>query len=121
MKAHGHRNARPEETASDPVWRTRTASARERAVATADARCKAQVNPVGTWNAVEVAYQRQTVDQNADELARVRVDLRLRQRLAGTVLNERRRVSRTARVSGPPDALAGESRRGSHHPALPRD
>jgi hypothetical protein len=117
-KAHGHRYACPEETASDPAWRTRTAAARERAVATADARCKAQVSPVGTWYAVEVAYQRQAVDQNADELARVRADLRLRQRLARNVLNERRLA---ARVSGPPDALAGESRRGSHQPTLPRD
>ncbi|TWV29530.1 hypothetical protein FRZ03_37680 [Streptomyces misionensis] len=121
MKAHGHRYARPEEAASDPAWRTRTASARERAVATADARCKAQVDLVGIWYAVEVAYQRQAVEQNADRLARVRADLRLRQRLAGTVLNEHRRASRTALVPGPPDALAGESRNGSHHPTLPRN
>ncbi|MFH9400714.1 hypothetical protein ACH4JS_13145 [Streptomyces sp. NPDC017638] len=75
MKAHGHRYARPEETASALAWRTRTASARERAVATADARCKAHVDPVGTWYAVEVVSQRQEVDQNADELARARGDL----------------------------------------------
>ncbi|MFJ2766712.1 hypothetical protein [Streptomyces sp. NPDC087300] len=89
MKRHGYRYASPDEAAGDPAWRTATASARERSVAATDARCKAQTNLVGVWYAVELAYQLRVVKQHADELARVRADALLRQRLAAAVLKER--------------------------------
>ena len=43
-------------------------SDQERAVASADVRCKHQTNLVGIWNAVEAAYQERLIDINAELL-----------------------------------------------------
>ncbi|MGW3353841.1 hypothetical protein ACWDFL_00285 [Streptomyces bungoensis] len=90
MRTHGYTYAGPEEAAADPAWRTATATARERAVAATDARCKARTDLVGIWYTVEVAYQKRLVGQHAGELAKIRADLRLRQRLAAEVLDGER-------------------------------
>lgn len=90
MRTHGYTYAGPEEAAADPAWRTAKATARERAVAAADARCKARTDLVGIWYTVEVAYQKRLVGQHAGELAKIGADLRLRQRLAAAVLDGER-------------------------------
>lgn len=53
---------------NDERWSTPKPTAAEIAVAVADVRCKKRVNLVGVRMAVETAYQRQLIEQNAEAL-----------------------------------------------------
>ncbi|MFR9800493.1 hypothetical protein ACL02U_32035, partial [Streptomyces sp. MS06] len=58
--------------AEDPEWsRTRRAGDRETAVATADIRCRMQVNYLGVSEAVHLAYGKRAVEDNAELLRAV--------------------------------------------------
>ncbi|MFH8793517.1 hypothetical protein [Streptomyces sp. NPDC017941] len=87
MEGKGYSYGTPVEAAGDPAWRTPEATPRERAVATADARCKKRHNVVGVWYAVDVAYQKRDIGKHAGQLARIQRDISERQRLAGAVLD----------------------------------
>ncbi|WP_051852261.1 hypothetical protein [Streptomyces aureocirculatus] len=87
MEVAGYPYDTPVEAAADPAWRTTEATARERAVATADARCKKRHNVVGIWYAVDVAYQKRDIGKHAGQLARIQRDISERQRLAAAVLD----------------------------------
>lgn len=60
----------------------------EIAVAEADVACKQEVNLVGIWFAVESAYQRRTIQQNAEDLEPHRLVLEAEVANAAAVLND---------------------------------
>lgn len=73
MKEKGYTYPDPMKASNDPQWqKTALATAKEKQVASADAACKEKHNVVGTWYTVEVAYQEQLIEQNAQELAEVK-------------------------------------------------
>ncbi|WSQ10167.1 hypothetical protein OG604_21685 [Streptomyces sp. NBC_01231] len=73
MKEKGYTYADPMKANDDPQWQQAAlATAKEKQVAAADVACKAKYNVVGTWFAVDVAYQEQMIEQNAEALAEVR-------------------------------------------------
>ncbi|MYS23498.1 hypothetical protein GA0115240_15313 [Streptomyces sp. DvalAA-14] len=86
MKARGYTYPDPLTAASDPAWDTKAPSAREEAVAAADADCKQRGNVIGVWYAVDSAYQRQAIGQHSKALAAVRTDITARLRLAAAAL-----------------------------------
>ncbi|MFJ9176782.1 hypothetical protein [Streptomyces sp. NPDC102360] len=70
MKKQGYVYADPMKAGDDPAWQKATvATAKERRVASADVDCKVKYNVVGTWYTVEVAYQNQMIEQDAQALA----------------------------------------------------
>jgi hypothetical protein len=75
MKEKGYSYADPMKANDDPEWqKTTVATAKERQVASADVACKAKHNVIGTWYTVEVAYQEQMIEQNAEALAEAKKD-----------------------------------------------
>ncbi|MFJ3642393.1 hypothetical protein ACIPRD_21875 [Streptomyces sp. NPDC090108] len=72
MKAEGFGYPNPEAAVKDPAWRSPAPSKRERDTAAADARCKRKTNVVGTWFAVESAYEKREIQAGAGRMARVR-------------------------------------------------
>lgn len=87
MKADGYTYADPIKANNDPEWnRSTAATARERTVAAADARCKVKNNVVGVWYTVEVAYQDQMIEQHAEELDKVKKDIDARMKLAAQAI-----------------------------------
>ncbi|MGW2558420.1 hypothetical protein ACWCXB_04045 [Streptomyces sp. NPDC001514] len=69
MDEAGYSYAGPWDANNDPEWgKSATATDRERAVATADAKCKIKTNLAGVWLAVETAYQQRTLEANAEGL-----------------------------------------------------
>jgi hypothetical protein len=72
MKASGFDYKVPADANNDPRWGSDVVSDTEKQVAQADVRCKLSENVVGTWFAVETAYQQRAVDAHAQQLAEVR-------------------------------------------------
>lgn len=72
MKKDGYSYPTPEAAVRDPAWGTPTPSARERATASADATCKRRTNVVGTWFAVESAYETSDIRARARQMTRIR-------------------------------------------------
>jgi hypothetical protein len=73
MKQAGYPYSSFNAAAEDPEWATsRTASAREIAVATTDIKCRTQVNYLGVADAVNLAYEKRAVDKNAELLQAVK-------------------------------------------------
>lgn len=62
----------PMEANRDPVFRTEQPSEQEIATATADVRCKKEVNLVNIWARTETAYQRRALEDHADQLEIIR-------------------------------------------------
>ena len=61
----------------NPEFQGLEANAREIATATADVRCKREVNLVGIWASVETAYQERKIGENADALQNVKAAIRV--------------------------------------------
>ncbi|MGW1885505.1 hypothetical protein [Streptomyces sp. NPDC001970] len=81
MDEAGYSYAGPWDANNDPEWgESGTATDSERAIATADAKCKIKTNLAGVWLAVETAYQQRTLEANAEglEAARKANETRLR-------------------------------------------
>lgn len=86
MKQKGYTYADPMRANDDPEWqRTTTATAREQQVAQADVACKQQHNVLGVWYSVDVAYQEQMIEQNAEALAEVKESIEKQLKLAAGV------------------------------------
>ncbi|WP_214409078.1 hypothetical protein [Sphaerisporangium fuscum] len=72
MNGRGYHYDDPMSAQTDPRWGERTpdtpATAEEKATAAADAACQAESNLVGTYKALEIAYQKQALDENKAEL-----------------------------------------------------
>ncbi|MFH9984063.1 hypothetical protein ACH4ND_33710 [Streptomyces sp. NPDC017179] len=84
MKAKGYSYPTPEAAVKDPAWGTPTPSKRELATASADATCKRQNNVVGTWFAIESAYEMRDIQVNGKQMASIRhsIDIALRNAVA---------------------------------------
>ena len=81
MKDKGYSYADPMKANDDPQWqKTTTATPREQQVASADVACKQKHNVLGVWYSVDVAYQKQMIEQNAEALDDVkkRIDKQLK-------------------------------------------
>ncbi|WP_145926797.1 hypothetical protein [Amycolatopsis orientalis] len=61
----------------NPEFQGLEANAREIATATADVRCKREVNLVGIWASVETAYQERKIGENAGALQNVKAAIRV--------------------------------------------
>jgi hypothetical protein len=68
MRRAGYDYADPMKANDDPAFQSERPSAAEIAVATADVRCKREVNLVGIWATVESAYQQRFIDRNPEQL-----------------------------------------------------
>ncbi|MEV0353226.1 hypothetical protein AB0H88_46370 [Nonomuraea sp. NPDC050680] len=72
MASRGFHYDNPVSAHLDPRWAQRAADtpagAEEKAAAAADAACQAETNLVGTYKALEIAYQKQVLDQNQAQL-----------------------------------------------------
>lgn len=71
MEAAGFAYQSPWEANNDQ-WAEEEVTERERAVATADVRCKHETNLVGVWTAVDAAYQQRLIDRYAEQLTDLR-------------------------------------------------
>ncbi|MFG1998780.1 hypothetical protein ACGFNU_06490 [Spirillospora sp. NPDC048911] len=88
MKQAGHAYPNLDAVLRDRRWEGGDGpSAAEIATAQADARCRARVNYAGTMYALQVAYQKALIDQNAEALAQVRSTNETMVRNAAKVLN----------------------------------
>ncbi|MEU4086918.1 hypothetical protein [Streptomyces aureus] len=87
METRGFSYPDPLAATGDTAWRTRTASAKEKAAARADADCKRRNNVVGVWYAVDAALQRQAIHKHSAALARIKKGIDARVRIAATVLD----------------------------------
>ncbi|MDR3083844.1 MAG: hypothetical protein LBV60_23505 [Streptomyces sp.] len=86
MKEKGYTYADPMKANDDPEWqKTATATPREQQVASADVACKQKHNVLGVWYAVDVAYQKQMIEQNAEPLAEVKKKIEKQLKLAAEV------------------------------------
>lgn len=75
MKARGFSYPSPNDVIDDKRWQTQEPSAVETATASADVACKRQANVVGTWFAVESAYEQQMIEQHGPELAEIKQNI----------------------------------------------
>ncbi|MEV4425285.1 hypothetical protein ACN9M0_12580 [Streptomyces sp. R-07] len=89
MAESGYHYKTPIEASDDKKWAGETASAEEKTVATADARCKIKNNVAGVWYAVDVAYQKQAIEEHAEELDQVRKTVQGQLKVAAEVLGGR--------------------------------
>ncbi|MFJ6834201.1 hypothetical protein [Streptomyces sp. NPDC091209] len=87
MEARGFSYPDPLASTGDRAWRTRTASAKEKAAARADADCKMRNNVVGVWYAVDAALQRQAIEKNSAALDKIKKAIRVRVKIAAAVLD----------------------------------
>ncbi|MFJ8930452.1 hypothetical protein ACIRLA_28075 [Streptomyces sp. NPDC102364] len=86
MKQKGYAYADPMKAGDDPQWqKTTTATPREQQVASADVACKQKNNVLGVWYSVDVAYQKQMIEQNAEALNDVKKRLDKQLKLAAQV------------------------------------
>ncbi|MET7288497.1 hypothetical protein [Streptomyces sp. NPDC005573] len=77
MGAQGYTNYKKTfDAAGDDRWSTPAATSQEITVAVADWQCAKRVNLVGTWFAVESAYQNTQIEAHAEELQQAREGLR---------------------------------------------
>ncbi|MEV6245901.1 hypothetical protein AB0M38_06805 [Streptomyces sp. NPDC051742] len=88
MAESGYRYENPMDASEDEKWRTETPSAEEKTVATVDAHCKIKNNVAGVWYAVDVAYQKQAIEEHAEELDQVRKAIAGQLKTAADVLGD---------------------------------
>ncbi|MFI7388683.1 hypothetical protein [Streptomyces sp. NPDC049813] len=88
MKKEGFDYPTPIKADGDPKWAGTTVSAEEKKVATASATCMEKYNVAGIWNAVDVAYQKQAIEKNAQQLDAVKKDIEHDVKLAAQVTGE---------------------------------
>ncbi len=88
MAESGYHYKTPMGASEDEKWRGGTASAEEKTVATADAHCKIRNNVAGVWYAVDVAYQKQAIEERAEELDQVRKAIAGQLKAAADVLGD---------------------------------
>ncbi|MEU8674636.1 hypothetical protein [Streptomyces sp. NPDC048560] len=88
MAESGYHYQTPMEASEDEKWLGETASAEEKTVATADALCKIKNNVAGVWYAVDVAYQKQAIEEHAEELDQVRKGIDGQLKAAAEVLGD---------------------------------
>ncbi|MFJ6466181.1 hypothetical protein ACIQM0_35025 [Streptomyces sp. NPDC091387] len=88
MKKEGFDYPTPIKADGDPKWAGTTVSAEEKQVATASATCMGKYNVAGIWNAVDVAYQKQAIEKNAQQLDDVKKDIEHDVKLAAQVTAE---------------------------------
>lgn len=88
MNRAGYDYTEPSNANNDPRWWTdrNTSTPDEIAVATADVRCKREVNLISRWATVETAYQKRLLDRNAEALAMIKRSFEARERNAAAVL-----------------------------------
>lgn len=86
MEEQGYRYRTPIEASDDKRWLGGKASGQEKAVATADAKCKIKHNVAGVWYAVDVAYQKQAIEAHAEDLHHVRKAIDEQLKIAAEVL-----------------------------------
>lgn len=87
MSAQGYTNYRTTfDALGDTRWNTAAATSQEIAVAVANWQCSTRVNLVGTWFAVESAYQNAQIEAHAEELQQARESLRQQSKRVATVL-----------------------------------
>ncbi|MEU4033071.1 hypothetical protein [Streptomyces collinus] len=72
MKGKGFSYPTPEAAVKDPAWNSPKPSKRELATAAADVDCKHRNNVVGTWFAVEAAYETQDIRADMEKMTRIR-------------------------------------------------
>jgi hypothetical protein len=87
MRRAGYDYAHPMKANDDPRFQTDRPSTREIAVATADVRCKQEVNLIGISVTVESAYQRQAIERNAEALRAVKALREAQVRNAARILD----------------------------------
>ncbi|MFE4409210.1 hypothetical protein [Streptomyces sp. NPDC056821] len=86
MKEKGYTYADPMKAGDDPEWqKTVTATSREQQVASADVACKQKYNVLGIWYSVDVAYEKQMIEQNAEALAEVKKTIEKQLKLAAEI------------------------------------
>jgi hypothetical protein len=82
MRKSGYDYGGPWDANNDPAWGAGgdVPSQHEIATATADLRCRNSMNFIGLSDAIETAYQKQIIDQNAEALAteKAKVDQRVK-------------------------------------------
>ncbi|SFH32898.1 hypothetical protein [Amycolatopsis regifaucium] len=76
MARAGFDYADPWKPNDNPEFQGQEAGAREIATATADVRCKREVDLVGVWASVEAAYQERKIGENAEALKKVKEAIR---------------------------------------------
>ncbi len=75
MREAGFNYSNPDQASESDEWLSDPSSDKERAVATADVRCKLRHNLAGVYLAVETAYQQMVIERNEEMLDKVRADL----------------------------------------------
>jgi hypothetical protein len=70
----------------DPAFATARVTEREITVATADVRCKQEVDYVATFAAVDAAYQRRFVDRDFEAVEQIRVQIETQVRNATRIV-----------------------------------
>lgn len=90
MHDAGYRYQRPFDASGDPAWSELDTEQRptdqEISTATADIECRLQINLVGTWYAVEAAYQTKALNRHRSELEEEAMAIRSLERRARDVL-----------------------------------
>jgi hypothetical protein len=87
MKRAGFDYRTPQDAEGDPRWRAATtATAEERAVAVAEARCGRESDLAVVQNAVEIAYQKQEIEAKSQELDSFRRGKEVVLRTVSTIL-----------------------------------
>ncbi|MFJ8083798.1 hypothetical protein ACIQ6Y_24710 [Streptomyces sp. NPDC096205] len=72
MAGRGYRYASPMDAIDDPAFATKQASGTEISTARADVECKKKTGLVRTWFDVESGWQRERIEQDAEDLAEVK-------------------------------------------------
>jgi hypothetical protein len=88
MRRSGFDYADPNKAVNDPAFVTDKPTDREVNVATADVRCKKEVNLINVSAAVEMAYQKRAYEQNTEALALLRKYWQAQARNAARVVAE---------------------------------
>ncbi|WP_333777712.1 hypothetical protein [Streptomyces sp. IBSBF 3136] len=80
MKEKGFSYPTPEAAVKDPAWNSPKPSKHELATAAADVDCKRRNNVVGTWFAVEAAYETRDIQSDIKKMTRIRnsIDIAVR-------------------------------------------
>ncbi|MFC5669754.1 hypothetical protein [Streptomyces incanus] len=80
MKDKGYSYPTPEAAVKDPAWNSLKPSRRELDTASADVTCKRQNNVVGTWFAVEAAYEERDIQADIKRMTGIRhsIDIAIR-------------------------------------------
>ncbi|MGW3050032.1 hypothetical protein [Kitasatospora sp. NPDC001175] len=87
MKGKGFSYATPGDAVRDKRWLAPKASSEEISTATADSACRQQVNVIGTWFAVESAYESQAIQANLQRLIKVKQGIEIASRNASAIIS----------------------------------